>query len=82
MNTPSDKVMKLIRDGCQLSSPHLIISIIGGTKHFTMSAKLRKNFQQGLIQVAIRTSELSFNEMFLFFDKRYLNRCMDYYKWK
>jgi len=44
-----------MRDGWHLPSPNLIISVTGGTKNFHMSPKLRKTFQQGLIEVAVNT---------------------------
>jgi len=56
LNTSPDKIVKLIKNGWHLSSPNLIISIIGGTKNFSLLPKLRKNFQQGLIKAAVTTS--------------------------
>ncbi len=56
LNTSSDKIVRLIKDGWNLSSPNLIISIAGGAKCFQMSPKLTKTFQQGLIEAAVTTS--------------------------
>jgi hypothetical protein len=77
LNTTPDKIITLIKDGWHLPSPNLIISITGGAKNFHMSPKLRKNFQQGLIEAAVTTS--IFNR-FLFFLK-FVLRCMDYNSW-
>jgi hypothetical protein len=58
LNTSPDKIVKLIKNGWNLSSPNLILSIIGGTINFSMSPKLRKNFQEGLIETAVTKSIL------------------------
>jgi hypothetical protein len=58
LNTPSDKIVTFMKDGWELSPPNLIISITGGAKSFHMSPKLRKTFQQGLVQAAVTTSTL------------------------
>jgi hypothetical protein len=46
LNTLSDKIIKLMRDGWHLPLPNLIISVTGGAKHFAMPPKLRKLFNK------------------------------------
>ncbi len=64
LNTSSDKIVKLIKNDCHLSSLNLIISIIDGAKNFLLSPKWWKTFQQGLIEAAVTTS--LFNKLYLF----------------
>jgi hypothetical protein len=66
LNTSIDKIIRLIKDGWNLSSPNLIISITGGAKQFHMSPKLTKIFQQGLIEAAVTTSKIILDILFYF----------------
>ena len=59
LKTPAEDVVEFMRKGWGLATPHLIISVTGGAKNFEMSPRLRKIFQQGLIDAAVTTSNLS-----------------------
>jgi len=58
LDTTADKVVQFMKDGWNLPTPDLIISVTGGAKNFDMSARLRKIFQRGLVGAAITTSKI------------------------
>ncbi len=64
LNTSSDKIVKLIKNDCHLLLLNLIISVIDGEKNVSLSPKLWKTFQQGLIEAAVTIS--IFNKLYLF----------------
>ena len=59
LKTPNESILELIEKGFHLSKPNLIISITGGAKHFHLSPRLNRAFEEGLIQAAKTTSNRS-----------------------
>lgn len=53
----AESVVRFMKEGWQLPTPDLIISVTGGAKNFDMSARLRKIFQRGLVAAAVTTSK-------------------------
>jgi hypothetical protein len=50
-----EKIKKLLFDVWQCQKPKLIMSIIGGAKHFTLNDQLETNFINGIANVAMRS---------------------------
>ncbi|CAF3691904.1 unnamed protein product, partial [Adineta steineri] len=55
MDTPVEKVRKLLYDVWKIPQPRLIMSVIGGAKYFTLSDRLESNFINGIIEVALKS---------------------------
>jgi len=51
LDTPVEKVEKILREAWKIPKPRLIMSIIGGAKYFTLSDRLETNFINGIIDV-------------------------------
>ncbi|CAF2070799.1 unnamed protein product [Rotaria magnacalcarata] len=51
VNTSEEKVEKVLVEAWNIPKPHFIVSIIGGTKYFKMSAQLETNFINGVIEI-------------------------------
>lgn len=58
LETESEKVVQFLKDGWDLSTPDLIISITGGGRRCRLSKYLRKTFQRGIVAAAQTTSML------------------------
>ncbi|CAF4153268.1 unnamed protein product [Adineta steineri] len=55
MDTPNEKVARLLFDVWRIRKPRLIMSIIGGAKYFTLSDRLESNFINGITEVALKS---------------------------
>jgi len=51
LDTPVEKVEKILLEAWKIPKPRLIMSIIGGAKYFTLSDRLETNFINGIIDV-------------------------------
>ncbi|CAF1201233.1 unnamed protein product [Rotaria sordida] len=56
LTTDAEKVVQFMHQGWCLPTPDLIISVMGGAKHFDMSPRLRNIFQMGLVDAAATTN--------------------------
>lgn len=53
--TPIDRVQGVLNDVWELPQPKLIMSVIGGTKHFTLNERFETNFTNSIISLATRS---------------------------
>ena len=81
LKTDAEKVVQFIKEAWHLPTPDLIISITGGAKHCDLSARLRKNFQVGIVSAAATTSKITIFFSQYFHKNRFLYRCMDNHSW-
>ncbi|CAF1334310.1 unnamed protein product, partial [Rotaria sp. Silwood1] len=56
LDTPEEKVEKLLLEVWKIPKPQLIISIVGGNKYFKLSDRLESNFINGFIHVALKSN--------------------------
>ncbi|CAF1262466.1 unnamed protein product [Adineta steineri] len=56
LNTDPGTVIQFMKKAWNLRTPDLIISITGGAKHCELAARLKKNFQIGLVSAAATTN--------------------------
>ncbi|UJR11714.1 hypothetical protein I4U23_015895 [Adineta vaga] len=56
LQTDATTVVEFLKDGWQLPTPDLIISVTGGGKRCQLPAHLRKTFQRGLVAAAATTN--------------------------
>ncbi|XP_077993111.1 transient receptor potential cation channel subfamily M member-like 2 [Glandiceps talaboti] len=54
--TPTRKILQLLKEQWHLGTPNLLISVTGGAKDFNMTSRLKGVFRKGLTKVALSTN--------------------------
>jgi hypothetical protein len=65
LDTPQEKVEKILLEAWKIPKPRFIVSIIGGAKYFKLNDRLETNFINGVVDIIQKSSILQNNSILI-----------------